>query len=240
MRTSIVFAAISTIFVTTTALAQPGIVAPVGASGAAMQGTEGSPKGDNGQLAKLSAEWWQWALSIPSSVNPLEDREGARCMVGQRGDLWLLAGTFTGGSADRTCAVPEGVELFFPVANSVFIAINCDGSPTGESIEEARAAAAAGLEGTEIVAAELNGQPIAKVERVRSRVFTVALPEDNVFDQFCNDTTPAGIFSPAVDDGYYVKLKPLPAGQHILRFETTGTISQDVTYTLDVTPVRLK
>lgn len=194
-----------------------------------------------GQLRKLTAEWWQWAFSIPSSVNPLQDASGEHCMVGQRGDVWFLAGTITGVPATRTCAVPEVAELFLPIANSFVIAIDCDGSPTGETIQEARAGAASGLEGTQIVKVELDGQPIANVRRVRSEVFWAALPEDNIIDQFCAPTnTPTGIYSPAVDDGYYVKLKPLPVGQHTLQFETTGTVSQNITYTLNVKPVRLK
>src|SRR5688572_13524708 len=68
---------------------------------------------------KLSAQWWQWALSIPPSTNPLLDQTGADCMVGQRGDLWFLAGGLFGGTFTRTCAVPEGVTLFFPAVNSV-------------------------------------------------------------------------------------------------------------------------
>jgi hypothetical protein len=78
------------------------------------------------------------------------------------------------------------------------------------------------------------------VRRVQSKVFWVALPEDNLFDQFCKNKTPAGVYSPAVDDGYYVRLGPLPVGEHTLRFETTGAISQNITYALTVEPVRLK
>jgi hypothetical protein len=199
-----------------------------------------SAEENESQLRELTAEWWQWAFSIPSSVNPLQDTSGEHCMVGQRGDVWFLAGTITGAQATRTCAVPEVAELFFPIANSFFIAIDCEGSPTGETIQEARAAAASGLEGTQIVKAKLDGRPIANVRRVQSEVFWAALPEDNIIDQFCNNSTPAGIYSPAVDDGFYVQLKPLSVGRHTLQFETTGTVRQNITYTLNVKPVRLK
>jgi hypothetical protein len=47
---------------------------------------------------ELTARWWQWALSIPSSVHPLSpisDPTGAKyCMVGQQGDEWFLGGVF--------------------------------------------------------------------------------------------------------------------------------------------------
>ena len=71
---------------------------------------------------KSGAAWWQWALSIPASVNPMLDTTGANCMVGQNGDVWYLAELFfVGGSVTRDCAVPEGVTLFFPVLNFVNI-----------------------------------------------------------------------------------------------------------------------
>lgn len=68
-----------------------------------------------------AAAWWQWALSAPTPVNPLVDPVGADCAAGQSGSVWFLAGTF-GGAVTRTCNVPVGRSLFFPVANNVFIA----------------------------------------------------------------------------------------------------------------------
>lgn len=70
---------------------------------------------------QLSAQWQQWALSIPTSINPQLDATGEHCMVGQSGSVWFLAGIFGGGSATRTCAVPAGKALYFPVLNSVNI-----------------------------------------------------------------------------------------------------------------------
>jgi hypothetical protein len=74
-------------------------------------------------LDRLSAEWWQWAASIPTSVNPQVDPTGQNAVVGQRGSVWFLAGVFLGGTATRTCSVPEGTQLFVPVINSVQINI---------------------------------------------------------------------------------------------------------------------
>jgi hypothetical protein len=52
-------------------------------------------------FAKLSADWWQWALSIPTSVNPQTDPTGENAVVGQRGSIWYLAGVFGGGTVTR-------------------------------------------------------------------------------------------------------------------------------------------
>src|SRR5262245_26501057 len=75
---------------------------------------------DSAPFKQLSAEWWQWALSIPAAENPQLDTTGGDCVVGQRGDVWFLAGTFGGGTVTRTCSVPEGTVLFFPVVNFVY------------------------------------------------------------------------------------------------------------------------
>ena len=56
-------------------------------------------------LKALSAQWWQWVLSIPTPANPLTDVTGVNCMMGQRGDVWFLAGTFAGGTVSRRCSV---------------------------------------------------------------------------------------------------------------------------------------
>jgi hypothetical protein len=155
---------------------------------------------------KLSAEWWQWALSIPTSQNPQLDSTGEDCMIGQQGSIWFLAGVFGGGEATRTCSVPEGKELFFPVVNSVWFNTPnvCGQGPENIPVKDLRAFSANFIDGITEVSVELDGRSAGYVRRVRSRVFEVALPGDNVFDPLCNpDDVPAGIFSPAVDDGYY-------------------------------------
>jgi len=52
-----------------------------------------------------SAEWWQWALSIPAANSPISDTTGANCTQRQSGPVFYLAGT-AGGSVTRTCIVP--------------------------------------------------------------------------------------------------------------------------------------
>jgi hypothetical protein len=42
---------------------------------------------DSQSFEQLSAEWWQWALSIPTSENPGLDGTGEKCVVGQRGTV---------------------------------------------------------------------------------------------------------------------------------------------------------
>jgi hypothetical protein len=200
---------------------------------------------DSEDFKKLSAEWEQWALSIPTSENPLLDTTGQNCVVGQRGAVWFLAGVFGGGTAIRTCSVPEGKILFFPVINSVQInAPNVCGQTSAQSVSELRSMAAPTIDGATNLSVTVDGVAIKNLRRVKSEVFEVALPENNVFIAPCFPLpVPAGIYSPAVDDGIYVLLKPLPLGHHTLHFHAenpSAGFSLDVTYNLTVVPVLLK
>jgi hypothetical protein len=198
---------------------------------------------DSQSFKQLSAEWWQWALSIPVSENPILDDTGEKCVVGQRGSLWFLAGNFGGGSTTRTCAVAEDKRLFFPVINSVNIDTPnvCGQGPEKIPVEELRALPAAFIDGATNLLVEVDGEPIRQIHRVQSKVFEVALPEENIFDALCAPGgAPAGIYSPAVDDGFYVRLKPLDVGKHTLRIHAENPSAEftlDVTYNLTVVPV---
>lgn len=206
----------------------------------------GAAEGGNA-LRNLAAEWWQWAFSIPPSENPLIDPTGDNCVVGQRGAIWFLAGSLDGSPVTRSCSVPAGKAVFFPIANGAFFDSPnlCGQGPEHLTVAEMRDALAGFIAGLTGVSAELDGVPVAQVHRVRSRVFEVALPEENIFDAPCADSGgfPAGIFSPAVDDGYYVLLPPLAAGHHTLRFQAEhpeAGFAVDTTYDLTVVPVSHK
>jgi hypothetical protein len=200
-------------------------------------------------LAKLAAEWWQWASSIPTSVNPQSDTTGQNAVVGQRGSVWFLAGFFGGGTATRACSVPEGTKFFFPVINAInFNTPNvCGQNGKNLTVRELRSFSAASIDGAVNLSVTLDGRAITNLRRVQSVVFAVALPEDNVFDNPCEEgglgNVPAGIYSPAVDDGFYVLLDPLSTRLHTLHFHAENPsqgFTEDVTYNLNVVQVLQK
>lgn len=209
----------------------------------------GDGNSDEPKFNELSAQWWQWALSIPVSANPLTELTdaGSICMVGQRGPVWFLAGTlFTGGTFSRKCSVPEGVALFFPVANAVQVntpGICGQGTPQAPvvlSVAEMRANSAAFIDGVTKMTVTLDGIVVKSIRRVRSKPFAAALPVDNVFLAPCGGDSPAGVFSPGVDDGYYVKLEDLKPGLHTLQFTSLNPsygYNLNMTYHLTVVPV---
>jgi hypothetical protein len=196
----------------------------------------------------LSAEWWQWTFSIPRSVNPLLAQQGEnKCMIGQRGPVWFLTGdpSGSGQTITRTCDVPEGATLFFPVIN--FVDINTPPTTCGKRVQNAKnlqAETQPAINSIHSVSVTLDGRNITNtVLRLIPQPFEVALPPDNLFAEF---GCPEGIYSPAVDGGDYVLISPLTPGDHTIHFhgESDSTffdhVEQDVTYNLTIVPVSLK
>jgi hypothetical protein len=156
-------------------------------------------------LPVLTADWWQWALSIPTPQNPLLDRTGEDCMIGQRGDLWFLAGFLgNGGAVTRTCSVPGNATLFFPVINQLWFSSPgfCDNGDKKLKVEELRTIAKGIIDQAHDLSVSVDGKLIAKdrLQRVQSQVFALAFPADNLCGALPTGST--GIYSPAVDDGY--------------------------------------
>ena len=112
------------------------------------------------------------------------------------------------------------------------------------NVEQLRAIAKSFIDGATDLSVEVDGNPVRKIPRVQSDVFVMAQPADNIQGLFCPPgQSPAAIFSPAIDDGFYVLLAPLSVGPHTLHY--TGSIpaisfSADITYDLTVVPVSTK
>ncbi len=198
-------------------------------------------------LKQLSARWWQWSLSIPVDTNPMLDTTGENCMVGQNGPIWYLAGILGQGAATRTCSIPQDKTLFFPIVNNMFFdSPNVCQGPDSIPLADLRKFVADGTNQITFTSVTLDGKPVRFVKRVSSVVFAVTLPEHNVFDEPCIAAgvgqVPAGVYSPAVDEGYYAVIRSLDAGAHALHFvaKAGDTVVQDVTYDLNILPVKLK
>jgi hypothetical protein len=184
-----------------------------------------------------SARWWQWAISIPVAVNPILAPDGAiDCALGQTGNVWFLAGNF-GNTSVRTCTIPAGKPLFFPVFNFVVF------DPfTHETILDLRMQAAEPIDAATDLEATIDGKRAAKdlrAFRVQSPVFSTVIPT-------APPPLPApdpgpfllspGLHSTMVTDGYWLLLEPLKPGHHTINFKAKGSggFSLDVTYNLTV------
>ncbi len=197
-------------------------------------------------LPQLAAEWWQWVLSIPTAQNPLLDTTGDQCMVGQHGSTWFLAGSWVPGAVTRDCDIPQGATLFFPVINEInFDTPGQCGQTDPLPSSFYRALSTAFINGAINLSVTLDTLPVAPMQRVKSPVFEVTLPDDNIFVGVTPCVAPeltGGTYSPAVDEGFYVRLNPLAVGTHTLHIhaEEISGGSLDITYNLNVVPVITK
>jgi hypothetical protein len=196
-----------------------------------------------------SARWWQWCYSLPVDQHPLFDT--ADCSAGQSGPVWFLGGTFTvidenpddplvEGIAERDCTIPVGTSLFFPILN-----VECS-TIEGNGETEAELRDCAVLNADHIVPGSLvctiDGVAVQNLStfRVESPLFEIGpLPDNNILESFGLDA-PEGSTSPAVGDGVYVMIPPLPVGKHTLHFEgaavyTTAADGFDLMFILDIT-----
>ena len=193
--------------------------------------------------SEWAADWWTWALAQPADVNPLLDTTGEDCAQGQRGRVWFLAGTpGTPDPVSRTCTVPKGKALLFPVLNSF------SGATAGDSDEmktEAyqRSLVTPALRAATDLHASIDGVDVRNIKAryfEESVVFRVVLPADNILG-VGPDCTPMTVGAgceifPTVDAGYYLMVKPLRTGTHTINFGGTGVgFSVDATYTIKVT-----
>ena len=181
---------------------------------------DAEPKVLGKTIGEWSVKWWQWALEIPASKNPMLDDSGAFCHLGQQGPVWFLAGWWLGKSepVTRSCTVPRGKHILFAIANSFWIQTPRD--PSNYTETEYRREASAGLPpsiGGDLEAT-LDGNPIifnpeTPIIRSQSPVFTASFPADNVIT-FSFGQPASELTGPIVSDGFWVILPPLSPGDH--------------------------
>lgn len=149
--------------------------------------------------------------------------------------MWFLSGT-GGGKVSRTCSIPAGKAIFFPVLN-----VECDyNSPDLKTESDLRKCAKDDQDKAPNLQATVDGVaiPDLKSYRVQSPLFNMTLPNDNVMGY------PPGT-TQAVSDGYWIILEPLPPGKHqihfsgsLVDFTATGPLNfvSDAEYDITINP----
>jgi hypothetical protein len=197
-----------------------------------------------GRTGELAGAWLQWALSKPIPKNPMigEYRGGPKCNGRPVSETpgeekwWFLAGTFgpTQPGVERTCTVPAGRWLFFPVANFLFIITE----PT-ETEELGRKQADEFMDSVLTdpnlsISVTVDGKEVLR--RADSPLVTVRVPENNVFDLLPGVDLPGGSYD-GLTDGLWATVPPLSKGKHTIHFALSAPredFRQDNTYHLRV------
>ena len=189
----------------------------------------------SGQIGKLSAAWWQQSLSgsSPPECGSLEQNAAS-------GNVFYLA-NFT-GEVDATCIVPSGSRILFPIINYACSPQLFDPYTTEQDLRaECGRLLDYSLQDATGVFATVDGEDVTgQIVCADSPLFNLTIPQNGFF----------GIpgTGPAVANGCWVLLTPLPPGEHTITFGGTfpvsteagvppgTTFTQDATYTLTVVP----
>jgi hypothetical protein len=197
------------------------------------------------------AEWWKWVYAQPLSHNPVFDPTGEFCDQGQSGHVWFLAGNF-GGTFTRTCNVPLGKAIFFPIYN-IFNDYPCPDPAfkpaPGQSLADFLTNGSGLIPGARDIIDQANprtdfrvtvdGHQLSGFGDYRATSSMVTFTGDTSLKAF--DPCITGGSQQGVSDGYWVMLAPLTPGRHTLRIETHvfnpllgGQFDLDVSYNLTV------
>lgn len=152
--------------------------------------------------------WWKWLISIPKEKSPAFDTTGDRCSIAQLNpDVWFLAGTFGQPAIKRTCIIPNGKALLFPVINYECSFADEPSMGTEKELEEK---CKQEMDQVGDMNASLDGEKInIHNYRIHSPCFTVNIPPDNCLGAITGTTRIAS-------DGYWLFIGPLAVGNHVL------------------------
>jgi hypothetical protein len=169
--------------------------------------------------------WCRWMLSIPKKRNPSLDITGKYCSINQDNkDIWFLTGTFGNiNPVKRKCTIPTGKAILFPVlVKEDSLAEDSDLKTDTDLIKRCEQATNRLIN----IEASIDDQKIEHLEkyRVRSEVFDLVFPKDNVYSVRPGLTR-------SVCDGYWLFIRPLQAGTHSILFK--GETSLEEPYTIN-------
>jgi hypothetical protein len=194
-------------------------------------------RGEDRNLAALSATWWKWAAKL--TVDP----NGRACATGQSGDVWFLAGQ-NGTITERTCTIPAETAILFPTINGEWSRLEAQatleatgnkdscfvpGVTRGTDDRALRACAAAQMDHVTQTWARVDGTavPISDRNRAVSDPFNFSAVAGNLFG------IPPGP-NRAVADGFWVLLPRLSPGRHTVEFGGTA-VFREVAFTFTTT-----
>ena len=161
-----------------------------------------------------TAAWWQYVMQYTNDVNPYLDVTGALCNQGQGGPVFYLVGSPTGATlTTRSCTVPVGKALLIPLMNWECSTIE-GGSFHIDNASQGHACAAAWADGFAGISMTIDGYTVKNLTtyRFQSPFFYFNVPPDN---NFTGTVGPTEGWS--VSDGYWVMVKPLKPGMHVIQ-----------------------
>lgn len=204
----------------------------------------------NSTYGQWTAKWWNWLVSFPDNTsnstltqNPGQDPSGKSCALGQTGPVWFLAGS-TGKSGPltvRTCTIPTGKAILFPVVNYECSYLENPGSKNEADLRDCAVSQENQVRDPQVT---VDGVDLSsQIQRVHSPLYTLVLPQNNIFGVRVNDGDKS-VSTQSVSDGFWLLLPPLTAGSHQIGFKaryqgsygstSSNQVAENVIYNLTV------
>jgi hypothetical protein len=203
-----------------------------GTASADARGRDNTPRQASAPYVRLAVQFWNWALEAPTPVSPFLR---PTCDETQKGRTWFLAGS-TGDPTpiSRTCTVPVGTKLFFPIWNNFYGAFIDDPDRSPKFVLAQPACRTTDLS-LVVDNRTVQDRKLQYVSSPQSGLFDIQLPADNIFGL----AEPHRTLSPSAQSGYYFLLPPLSRGVHTVHWTASGfcqgsNSGQNVTYTITV------
>jgi hypothetical protein len=185
-------------------------------------------------ISQWTAEIWQKVFSIPvfasdgtTVINPNFDAAPVHAVLSNDGKVMFLCGTFDSGNIMRSETVPTGTPLLLPMVTTEWSNPDTASKESGYttypgnySAGELQQFATNQTMAVTELHASIDGRPVGNLfsHREIAPVFTYNLPpQHNIMQEFFHENI-SGPQSPAVADGYYLMLKPLSPGSHVIEF----------------------
>lgn len=183
------------------------------------------------KVAELGDRWWQWIASLNNVTdpNPFTETGQVGCDVGlqDNGELLFLVGTLRNETTDdfptHECEIQKDVSILFPIVNTICDTLEVN-TPFFGANETAQRICANNLANTAFdLYANIDGFEVKYPEQYRvdspTGGFTLTAAEGNPVG------IPAGNGT-AVQDGFWILLKPLKPGEHIISFSGAFDFTQ--------------
>jgi hypothetical protein len=184
-------------------------------------------------------KYWQWIISIPVDVSPVNDKTGEKCGYNQLNSTFpvFYLSDGGGGKFERTCKVPLGKGLLIPLMT---VEVS-DKEVPNVSIEELHKIAKKDQDSVTSLYLKINNKEYLFEDLKKYRTHTTDLevyfPKNAIFGASEGK-------SKVVADGYYIITKPVTKGKHTIEFKASlicpgadclaPNFAQDVKYTVIV------
>jgi hypothetical protein len=155
-----------------------------------------------------SAQFLQYALTIPASQSPFTGATGTNCIFKQVGNVAMIIGDWA-INEPLECQVPPGTMLFFLLVGSECSTLEPEPWYGGN---EAELTACAQSFVTENLQASIDGVEVQNLDQYlfTTPLYEFTLPEDNIFG------LTAGTTGESVGYGAWLLLAPLNPGMHTI------------------------